>query len=119
MLFCKKGFHTNFAKFTRKTKKEIPAQLLSCKFCEISHMSFKEPSGRRFQHKHPFCLLSHHDLSTSQKRCHTYFLGEYFFALICRLGTIASSIFPALRQKPIFCRLERLLWSFLQKQLTA
>ena len=28
-----------------------------------------------------------------QKRCHTYFLAEYFFGLICRLGTRVSSIF--------------------------
>ena len=91
------------------TKKEIPAQMFSCKFCEISdNIFFKEPFGRLLQHKHSFCLLSHHDLSHFQKRFHTYFLAEYFFGLICRLGARVSSIFQALSQKPTFNPVEHL-----------
>ena len=58
MVFCKKGVLTNFADLTRKqlrqslvfnevadlqsltlSKKEIPTQMFSCEFCEISHNS--------------------------------------------------------------------------------
>ena len=51
-MFCKKGDLTNFAKFTRKveevedlqsltlSKKEIPGEMISCEFCEISHNAF-------------------------------------------------------------------------------
>ena len=56
-----KGVLTNFAKFTRK--KEIPAEMFYCEFCEISHnIFFKEPQERLLQHNHSFCLLSHDDL---------------------------------------------------------
>ena len=99
------------------TKNEIPAQMLSCEFCEISHnIFFKEPFGRLLHHKHSFCLLSHHDLSPFQKQCHTYFLAEYFFGLICRLGTRVNSIFQALSHNPNFNPVEHLrLELFLQK----
>ena len=50
-----------------------------------------------------------------QKRCHTYFLAEYFFGLICRLGTRVSSIFQALSQKSIFNPVEHLRLSFFGK----
>ena len=41
-------------------KKEIPGQMFSCEFCEISHnIFFKECFGRLLQHKHSLCLLSH------------------------------------------------------------
>ena len=63
VVFCKKGVLTNFAKFTRKhlhqglvfnetadiqsltlSKKEIPTQMFSCEFCQISRNTiFKEP----------------------------------------------------------------------------
>ena len=76
----------------QENTKEILAQILSCEFCEISHnIFFKEPFVLLLHHKHWFCLLSHHDLSSFQKQCHTYFLAEYFFDLICRLGTGVSS----------------------------
>ena len=81
----------------KSTKKEIPAQMFSCEFCEISHnIFFKERFGRLFQDEHSLCLLSHLDFLPIQKRCHTYFLAEYFFCLICRLGTRVSSKFQAL-----------------------
>ena len=35
-LFCKNGVLANFAKFTRKHQKDIPLQMFSCEFCEIS-----------------------------------------------------------------------------------
>ena len=50
-----------------------------------------------------------------QKWCHTYFLAEYFFGLICRLGTRVSSIFQALSQKSIFNPVEHLRLSFFGK----
>ena len=41
------------------TKKEIPAEMFSCEFCEISHnIFFKEPFGWLLQHKRSLCLLS-------------------------------------------------------------
>ena len=91
------------------TNKEIPAQMFSSKFWEISHnIIFKELFGRLFQHKHAFCLLLHLHF---QKRCHTYFLAEYFFGLICTLATRVSSIFQALSPTPIFNPVEYLQWS--------
>ena len=103
VLFCKNRVLANFAKFTRKYQKDIPLQMFSCEFCEISHNTFfKEPFGRLLLHKHSLCLLSYHDLSPFQKRCRTFFLAEYFFGLICRLGTKVSSICKILIQKPIF-----------------
>ena len=98
------------------TKKEIPAQMFSCEFCEISHnIFFKERFGRLLQHKHSLCLLSRLAFLPIQKRCHTYFLAEYFFGLICRLGTRVRSILQALSQKPIFNPVEHLLLSFFGK----
>ena len=87
-----------------------------CEFCGISHnIFFKEPFGRLLLHRHSFCLLSHQDLSSFQKRCHTYFLVECYFGLICRLGTRMSSIFHGPGQKPIFNPVEHLRWNFLAK----
>ena len=45
----------------------------------------------------------------------THFLAEYFFGLICRLGTRVSSIFQALSQKSIFNPVEHLRLSFFGK----
>ena len=93
VLFFKKGVLGNLAKFTRKHQKEIPVQLFSCEFCKISHNTFfKEPIERLLLHKHLLCLLSYHNLSPFQKRCYTYFLAEYYYGLICRLGTKLSSV---------------------------
>ena len=121
MLFCKNRVLTNVLQISQNsqgnTKKEILAQMFSCEFCEISHsIFFKEPLGWLFQHKNSFCLVSHHELSPFQKRCHTYFLAEYFFGLIYRLETRVGSIFHALTQKSIFNPVEHLRRSFfLQK----
>ena len=116
MLFCKTGVLANFAKFTRKNQKEMPAQMFSCEFCEISHNTFfKEPFGRLLLHKHSLCLLSQHDTSSFQKRCYTYFPAEYFLGLIYRLVTRVSSIFQTLSQKPIFNPVEHLRWRFFVK----
>ena len=102
-LFCKKGVLADFEKSTRKHQKEIPLLMLSYEFCEISYDTFfKKPFGRLLLHKHSLCLLSYHDLSPFQKRCRTFFLAEYFFGLIFRLGTKVSSICKTLSQKPIF-----------------
>ena len=112
-LFCKKGALANFAKFTRKHQKEIPLQMFSCEFCEISHNTFfKEPFGRLLLYKHSLCLLSYHDLSPFQKRCRTFFLVEYFFGLICRLGTKVSSTCKILSQKAVLNLVKHLGWSF-------
>ena len=115
-LFCKKGVLANFAKFTGKHQKEIPLQKFSSEFCEVSHnTSFKKPLGRLLLHKHSLCLLSYHDLSPLQKRCHICFLAESFFGLICRLGTKANPLCKTLSQKPTFN-----IWdgAFLAKKLT-
>ena len=94
-VFRKKGVLLNFAKFTRKLQKGIPAQMFSRKFCDISHKNFfKEPFGRLLLYKH-FIYCPN---TPFQKRCHTYFLAEYFFGIICRLGTKVSSIFKTLSQ---------------------
>ena len=94
------------------TQKEIPAQMFSCELCEISrNIFFKESFGRLLHHKHSFGLLSQHDLSPFQKQCHTYFLAEYIFGLICRLGKGVSLLLQALSQKPIFNPVEHLRWS--------
>ena len=118
-LFCKNGVFANFAKFTRKHQKDIPLQMFSCKFCEISHNTFfKEPFGRLLQCKHSLCLLFYHDLSPFQKRCRTFFLAEYFLGFICRLGTKVSSVYKTLSQKPIFNLVKHLGWSFSWEKLT-
>ena len=112
-LFCKNGALANFAKFTRKHQKDIPLQMFSSEFCEISHNTFfKEPCGRLLLYKHSLSLFSYHDLSPFQKRCRTFFLAEYFLGFICRLGTKVSSICKTLSQKPIFNLVKHLGWSF-------
>ena len=113
VLFCKEGVLANFAKFTRKHQKEILLQMFSCEFSEISHNTiFKEPFGWLLLHKHSLCFPSYHDPLPFQKLCHTYFLAEYFFGPICRLGTKVSSICKTLSQKPIFNLVKHLGWSF-------
>ena len=87
--------------------------MFSCEFCEISYNAFlKEPFGRLLLHKHSVCLFSYHDLSPFQKRCRTFFLAEYFFGFIGRLGTKVSSICKTLSQKPFFNLVKYLRWSF-------
>ena len=101
--FLQKSVLVNFAKITRKHQKGILVHIFSCEFCKISHNNFfKEPFGRLLLHKQSLCLLSYHNLLSFQKQCGTYFLDEYFFGLICRLGTKVCSIFKALSQKPTF-----------------
>ena len=57
---AKKVFFQISQNSQENTKKEIPAQMFSCEFCEISHnIFFKERFGRLLQHKHSLCLLSH------------------------------------------------------------
>ena len=81
---------------------------------------FKQRFGRLLPHKRSLSLLSHLDLFPFQKQCHTYFLAEHFFGLICRLGKRGSSIFQALSQKSISNPIECLqLTVFLQKWFTA
>ena len=112
-LFCKNGVLANFAKFTRKHQKDIPLQMVSCEFCEISHNTFfKEPFGLLLLRKQSLCLFSYHNLLPFQKRCRTFFLAEYFFGFICTLGTKVSSICKTLSQKPIFNLVKHLRWSF-------
>ena len=112
-LLCKNDVLANFAKFTRKDQKDIPLQMFSCEFWEISHNTFfKEPFGQLLLDKHSLCLFSSHDLSPFQKRCRTFFLAKYFFGFICRLGTKVSWIYKTLSQKPIFNLVKHLGWSF-------
>ena len=119
-LFCKNGVLANVTKFTRKHQKEIPLQMFSCEFCKISHDTFfKELFRRLLPHKHLLCLFSYHDLLPFQKRCRTFFLAEYFFGFICRLGTKVSSICKTLNQKPIFNLAKHLGWSFSCEKLNS
>ena len=75
VVFCKKGVLKNFAKFTGKhlrsglvfnkaadlqsltlSKKEIPGQILSCEFCQISHNTiFKGPKKLSISAKKRHC----------------------------------------------------------------
>ena len=69
MVFCRKGFFSNFAKFTRKhkkEKKETLAQVFSCEFCKIYRNSFflQNSSGGCFFACHPIPL---HPLATSNR----------------------------------------------------
>ena len=73
--------------------KNLLAQRISYEFFQIFYnIFFKEPAGRLLLHKHPFCLQSHHDLLSFQKRCHIYFPAEYFLSLISRLRTGVRSM---------------------------
>ena len=91
-MFCRKGALANFAKFTRKHQKEIPLQMFSGNSTKFLITRFlKNPSDGCFCINTGSVLFSYHNLSPFQKRCHTYFLPEYFFGLICRLGTKVSS----------------------------
>ena len=104
---------SNFPKFTRKHQKDIPLQMFSCEFSKISHNTFfKGPFGPLLLHKHSLCLLSYLDFSPFQKRCRTFFLAEYFFGLICRLGTKVSSICKTLSPETIFNLVKPLGWRF-------
>ena len=82
-------------------QEEIAALIFSCEFCEISHnTNFKKPFEWPLLHKYSFCLLSHNHPLFYRKRCHIYFLAEYFLDLIYRLGTKRSLIFQTLSQTP-------------------
>ena len=95
-LFCKNGVLANFA-----------------------NTFFKEPFGRLLLHKHSLCLFFYHDLSSFKKRCRKFFLAEYFYGFICRLGTKVSSICKTLTQKPIFNLVKHLGWSFSCKKVNS
>ena len=107
-------FSKNFvAKFTRKHQKDIPLQMFSCEFCKISHnIFFKEPFGRLLLHKHSLCLFPYRGLSPFQKRWRSFFLAQYFFCFIYRLGTKVSSICKTLSHKPIFNLFKHQGWGF-------
>ena len=119
---CKKGVLTNFAKFTKKQLRTVFA------YNEVADLQSFTLSKKGFRHicflvnspkfliklflKNPFdgcfCInaLSVYCLTATfcffQKRCHAYFLAEYFLGLIYRLGTRLSSRFQTLSQTPIF-----------------
>ena len=94
-------------------KKETPAQIFSCEFCEISHnTSFVELFGRLFLHNLSSCLLSHHNLSSFQKRCHAYFLAEYFLTLHKQWNFFIKDFFSKYDQIRSFLR----IWSHLLKK---
>ena len=118
MLFWKKDNVTSFAKFTRKQQKRDSSRDVFLWILRISHnIFFKEPCGRLLLRKHSLCLLSPMTFHLFKKKRHTYFLAQYFFGLICRLGTRVSSIFQNLCQKPIFNQVEHLRWSFFDKNI--
>ena len=108
----------------------ILQKIYSFKFCKIH----KEAPKKRFRHR---CFLVNsakfpiasflknasdgffiintryvHCPTSIQKQCHTYFLAEYFFGLICRLEARVSSILKALSQTSIFNLVEHVRFSF-------
>ena len=94
--------------------------MFSCEFCKISdNILFKESFGRLLLDKHSLCLLSYHDLLFFQKRCHTYFLAEYFFGFLYRLGARVKPIFQTLNQTSIFNPVEHLRWSFFSESVSS
>ena len=96
----------------RFTEKRFRHRCFLVNSAKRSHNTFfNEPFGWLLLHKHSFCLLSRYGFPPFQKWCHTYFLAEYFFCLICKLGTRVNSIFQTLRQKPISNPVEHLRWS--------
>ena len=94
-------------------KKETPAQIFSSEFCEISHnTSFVELFGQLFLHNLLSCLLSHHNLSSFQKRCHAYFLAEHFLTLHKKWNFFIKDFFSKYDQIRSFL----LIWSHLLKK---
>ena len=106
MVYYKTSVLINFTKFARKHQcerlifnevagpqslilsyQEIPAQMFSCEFCGIS--------GNTFFSDGCFCINTYSLYSATTTICFfiTYSLAEYFFGIIYRLGTRASSIF--------------------------
>ena len=57
--------------------------------------------------------------SPFQKRCRTFFLAEYFFGFICRLGPKVSSICRTQSQKPISNIVKHLGWSFSSEKVNS
>ena len=97
-------------------KKEIPSQMFSCEFYQISsNILFKEPFERLSLDKHSFvhCRITtfrlfKNDVSHIFRLC-------IFFGLICRVGTRVNSILKTGSQKPIFNLVEHLRWNFFTK----
>ena len=90
-------------------KKEIPAQMFSFEFCEISRNTFlKNPSDGCF------CINTRSVYCPTTTFCffHTYFKAEYFLGLNYRLGTRVSSIFQTLLQTPTLSPVQHLRRSF-------
>ena len=110
VLCCKKSILTNFPRIHKKTpKKRFQHRCFlvnSAKFPITSFLKNASDGCFSINTRYVYCPTS------IQKWCHTYFLAEYFFGLICRLGTRVSSIFQALSQKSIFNPVEHLRLSF-------
>ena len=88
--------------------------MFSCEFCEISHnILLKSASDSCFMinTRYVYCPT----LTFCLFLCHTNFLAEYFFGLICGVVTRVSSIFQALSLKSIFNPVEHLRLNFFDK----
>ena len=98
----------------RKIQKKTPKKKLrhrrflvnSAKFPIASFLKDASDDSFSIDTRYVYCLTS------IQKRCHTYYLTEYFFGLFCTQGTRVSSIFQALSQKSIFNPVEHLRLRF-------
>ena len=91
-------------------KKEIPAQIFSSRFCEISYITLLLSDSC-------FCINTRSVYCPTTTFCFfknnvTYFPAEYFVGLIYRLGTRVSSIFQTRTQTPIFNSIKHLRQSF-------
>ena len=112
-LFCKNGVLTNFAKFTKNTKKIFHYRCFlvnSAKFLITSFL--KSPSDGCFCINTRSVYFPTTTFRLFKKRCRSFFLAEYFLGFICRLGTKVSSICKTLSQKSIFSLFKYLGWSF-------
>ena len=85
------------------TKKEIPAQMFSCEFCEISqNIFFKDPLDGCFSINTSSVYYLTMTFYLFKNNITHIILADNFFGLICRLGTTVSSVFQAHSPKPIF-----------------
>ena len=100
MLFCKKRCSYKFRKIHKKTpKKRFRYRCFlvnSAKFPITSFLKNASDGCFSINTRYVYCPTS------IQKRCHTYYLAEYFFGLICRLGTRVSSIFSLLLARSLY-----------------
>ena len=108
---CSFKFRKIYKKTPKKRFRRRGFLVNSAKFSITSFLKNASDGCFSIKTRYVYCPTS------IQKRCHSYFLVEYFFGLICRLRTRVRSIFEALTQKSIFNPVEHLRVSFLWQRL--